>query len=274
MWTKSDTFAPKPVTMKSLKLITSCLLCFLFFGCYEVNEAITINENGSGRFITKMDMGQMIEMMQSFGGDEMNQEGLDKPVDTVINMSSFVDSAKEWSDEQKELMRNGKMHLVMNIKEKIFKLDTDFPFNNYSQLQSLLSSNGGGMQALTGAMKKVFDKGKGIENNNQPDTPKDPDLDQLGNIFDVIATNGTISKVVNKARYQTLMAKPEMEQMKQVSASGIEILYTTTLQLPRPVISSDNPLLKLSEDKKTITIKYNYLELFETPEKFSYTIKY
>lgn len=260
--------------MKAWKFITVFSLCFLFFGCYEVNETITINENGSGRFMTKMDLGQMIEMMQSFGGDEMNQEGLDRVVDTTISMSSFADSSKEITEEQKELMRNGKMHLVMNIKEKIFKIDTDFPFNNYSQLQSLLSGNGGGMQALTNAMKKVFDKGAAQQDNNQPDTPKDPDLDQLGNIFDVVAQNGTISKVLNKVRYESLMAKPEMEQMKQLTGAGIEILYSTTLQLPRPVISSDNPLLKLSDDKKSVTIKYNYLEMFETPEKFAYTIKY
>jgi len=260
--------------MKAWKFITVFSLCFLFFGCYEVNEAITINENGSGRFMTKMDLGQMIEMMQSFGGDEMNQEGLDRVVDTVISMSSFADSAKDVTEEQKELMRNGKMHLVMNIKEKIFKIDTDFPFNNYSQLQSLLAGNAGGMQALTNAMKKVFDKGASQQDNNQPDTPKDPDLDQLGNIFDVVAQNGTISKILNKARYESLMAKPEMEQMKQVTGAGIEILYSTTLQLPRPVISIDNTLMKLSDDKKTVTIKYNYLEMFETPEKFSFTIKY
>ena len=162
----------------------------------------------------------------------------------------------------------------MNIKEKIFKIDTDFPFNNYSQLQSLLAGNAGGMQALTNAMKKVFDKGAAQQDNNQPDTPKDPDLDQLGNIFDVVAQNGTISKILNKARYESLMAKPEMEQMKQVTGAGIEILYSTTLQLPRPVISIDNTLMKLSDDKKTVTIKYNYLEMFETPEKFSFTIKY
>jgi hypothetical protein len=30
----------------------------------------------------------------------------------------------------------------------------------------------------------------------------------------------------------------------------------------------------LSEDKKTVTIKYNLVDVFETPEKFEYTIAY
>jgi hypothetical protein len=54
----------------------------------------------------------------------------------------------------------------------------------------------------------------------------------------------------------------------------MEILYTTTIKLPRPVKSSDNPLIKVSEDKKTVTMHYNLLELLDNPEKFSYTLEY
>lgn len=70
------------------------------------------------------------------------------------------------------------------------------------------------------------------------------------------------------------MDRPEMAQMKQLTSSGMEILYTTTIKLPRAAKKTNNPLLKLSEDKKTVTMKYNLLELLDTPEKFSYTIEY
>ena len=170
------------------------------------------------------------------------------------------------------MISRGKMHLQMNIKEKLFKIDTDFPFNSYNELE-LLMSGSGGMSALGEVMKKVFDKGS-TENSDQPDTPKDPSLDQLTTIFDVVAKNGTISKKINQDKYKLLMEKPEMEQMKQLTASGMEVLYTTVIKLPRPVIKSDNELVKLSDDKKTITLKYNYLELFDNPDKFSYTITY
>ena len=65
-----------------------------------------------------------------------------------------------------------------------------------------------------------------------------------------------------------------MAQMKQLSGSGMEVLYTTTIKLPRAAKKTDNPLIKLSEDKKTVTMKYNMLELLENPEKFAYTIEY
>ncbi len=249
------------------------IFCTLFLlGCAEINEEIVLNENGTGTYVTKTDMSQLIEMMQSFGGDEMNKEGLDKVIDTVLSMKSFADTSSNMSAEQKQLMSRGKMRLQMNMKEKIFKIDTDFPFSSYNDLQLLLAG-AGGMSNLSGAMKKIFDKGA-TENTNQPDSPIDPGLDQISGIFDVVVKNGSISKKVNQEKFKLLMEKPEMAQMGQLTGAGIEILTSTVIKLPRPVINADNILLKLSDDKKTVTLKYNMLELFESPDKFSYTITY
>ncbi|MFM9909291.1 MAG: hypothetical protein ACKVOW_08080 [Chitinophagaceae bacterium] len=249
------------------------IFCTLFLlGCAEINEEIVLNENGTGTYVTKTDLSQMIEMMQSFGGDEMNKEGLDKVIDTVLSMKSFADTSSNMSAEQKQLMSRGKMRLQMNMKEKIFKIDTDFPFSSYNDLQLLLAG-AGGMSNLSGAMKKIFDKGA-TENTNLPDSPIDPGLDQISSIFDVVVKNGSISKKVNQEKFKVLMEKPEMAQMGQLTGAGIEILTSTVIKLPRPVINADNILLKLSDDKKTVTLKYNMLELFESPDKFSYTITY
>lgn len=257
--------------MKKLKWLTLSFTFLFLLGCYEVNEEIVVSENGSGTFSSKMDMGQLIEMMQSFGGEEMNQEGLDRVIDTVISMKSFTDSATEITPAQKALLSNGKLRMQMNIKEKLFKIDTDIPFKSYDDLQLLLSG-GAGMTGMSSMMKKIFEK-KG-EENNQPDSPKDPDLGELNNIYDVTAKNGLLSKKFNKANFDALMSRPEMEQFKQIGGAGLEVLYTTTIRVPRPVTSADNPMIKLSDDKKTITIKYNYLEVFESPEKFEYKITY
>jgi hypothetical protein len=54
----------------------------------------------------------------------------------------------------------------------------------------------------------------------------------------------------------------------------VEINYTSTIVLPRPVKSVDNPLAKLSDDKKTVTLKFNLIEVFDHPEQFGYKIEY
>ena len=264
--------------MKKLKLTLVTLLAIFFAGCYEVNEEIVINENGSGTYVTKMDMSQLLEMLQTMGGEEeLTKEGLDRAIDTTILMGSLMDSAKDVTADQKELLKDGKLQVQMNMKEKLMKLNVNLPFTSYGNLQKLMSGVGNSGTGIGEAFKSMFDKGG--DSSSAGDSPAQPQpksnqLDQLNGVFDVTAKNGMLSRKANKEKLKALMEKPEMEQMKQLSSSGMEILYTTTIKFPRPVKKSDNALIKLSDDKKTATMKYNLLEMMETPEKFSYTIEY
>ena len=189
-------------------------------------------------------------------------------------MSSLMDSAKDVTADQKELMKNGKLHVKMNMKEKEMKMNVDLPFTGYGNLQKLMSGMANSGTGIGEAFKAMFDKEGDAGASDLPAQPKSNQMDQLNGVFDVVAKNGVLSRKANTEKFKALMEKPEMEQMKQLSASGMEILYTTTIKFPRPVKKSDNPLIKLSDDKKTVTMKYNLLELLETPEKFSYTIEY
>jgi hypothetical protein len=208
--------------------------------------------------------------MQTFAGEEeLKKEGLDRVVDTTIYWKSLVDTAKEISAEQKELLKDGKMNLQMNIKEKVFKMDLNFPYKNLNSLQQLMSGKATGGQGLSNAFKSMFGKKDG---EDQMPTPSGPDMGDFAAIYDVTIKNGSIEKKVNEAKYKALTERPEMAQLKQLTSSGMEILYTTTIKLPRAAKPTTNPLIKLSEDKKTVTMKYNLLELLENPSKFAYTL--
>lgn len=264
--------------MRFLKYALVMVFCCLAtLGCYEVNEEIAINDDGSGTYNTKMDMSQLLEMMQSFAGEEkLAEEGLDKAIDTTINFGDVLDSAKDMTAEQKQLMKNGKMHMQMNIREKLFKIDMNIPYKDFGSLQKLLAGGGGGGSAMSALMKEVFDKKKEGQAQDSAVQEKDmtPNMDDFTNFYDVTVKKGLISRKVNPEKFKALTARPEMAQMEQLTNSGMEILYTTSIRLPRPVKNSDNPLFKLSDDKKTITMKYNMLEMLKTPEKFNYTIEY
>lgn len=256
------------------KYVLTVAFCIFLVSCYEVNEEIQINDDGSGTYVTKMDMGQLIDMMQTFAGEEeLTKDGLDKVYDTTILMKSLVDSAKDMTAEQKDLMKDGKMKLQMNIKEKIFKMDMNFPYKNYNSLAQLMSGKGGSGAGITSVFKNMFGK-KDDASPDQPATPNSPDMGDIAGIYDVTVNNGLIAKKVNAAKYKALTERPEMAQMKQLGTTGMEILYTTTIKLPRPAKKTDNPMIKLSEDKKTVTMKYNLLELLDNPQKFEYIIQY
>jgi hypothetical protein len=257
--------------MKKLRFLVVLLIAVLVNSCYEVNEEIVINPNGSGTYATHMDMSALIDMMQTLAGDdELSKEGLDRALDTTIQLKNMIDSAKDLTATQKELMQNGTMHMAMNLKEKIFQADMNFKFKDYTQLQSLIS--GAGTGGIANVFKTVFEKSD--SSAAALDAPKDPGLDDLGSVYDVTVKDGFISKKINEQKLKAILDRPEMAQMKEVSGQGIEIMYTTVMKLPRPVKKTDNALLKLSDDKKTVTIKYNLLEILDTPDKFSYVIEY
>lgn len=258
---------------KYFKYVLTVALSIFFVSCYEVNEEIEINADGSGTYVTKMDMSQLIDMMQTFAGEEeLKKDGLDRVLDTTVYMKNMLDSAKDVTAEQKELMKDGKMKLQMNIKEKIFKMDMNFPYKNLNSLQQLMSGKGGSGTGLTNVFKNVF--GKKDSTAEQTAAPSGPDMGDIAAIYDVTIKNGLIEKKVNAAKYKAFTEKPEMAQMKQLTGSGMEILYTTTIKLPRAAKKTDNPMIKLSDDKKTVTMKYNLLELLENPTKFAYSIQY
>lgn len=260
--------------MRFLKHVLVVMICCLAaLGCYEVNEEISINDDGSGIYNTKMDMSQLLEMMQSFATEEkIKEEGLDKAIDTTFVIGDMLDSAKQMTADQKALLKDGRMHLQMNMKDKVFKIDLNVPYKDFASLQKLLAGQGATGGAISQAVKGMFDSKSGGLDEDDPGG--NHDFDDFSSVYDVSVTKGLISRKVNLARLDSLKAKPGMDQLKQISSSGMEILYTTTIRLPRPVKKSDNTNFKLSDDKKTITLKYNLLDMFETPEKFSYTIEY
>ncbi len=139
--------------MVKLRYIIVAFFIFFAAACYEVNEEIVINENGSGTYVTKMDMSALIQMMQNMAGEEeLTKNGLDRAIDTTISLKSILDSANDATAEQKRLFKDGTMKLQMNVKESVFKADINFPFKSFNDLQSLMSGSS------TGGLGQVFKK--------------------------------------------------------------------------------------------------------------------
>jgi hypothetical protein len=251
------------------KIVYSLLVVFLFVGCYEINEEITLNKNGSGTYVTKMDMGAMLQMIQNMAGEEeLSKNGMDRIIDTVIHLNTIMDTAQNVTAEQKRLYRDGEMRLQLNVKESVFKADMSFPFKNYNDLQALMS--GSGAAGLGQAFKNIFAKN---DSTGSAAALPDQGMDQISNVYDVTVDKNTISRKLNKEKFDSLMQRPEIAQAKQMMGA-FEILCTTSIRLPKPAKKVNNTMMTLSADKKTVTMKYDLLKILDTPEKFSYTIEY
>ena len=256
--------------MKILKYLLPLSFAFLMVGCLDIDENVNIRKDGSGQMSMDMDMSQMVEMLQTYmGKDELAKKGMEK-MDTTILMKDIVDTSKSLSPEKKALLRTGSVHIKMDLDQKVFKTHMQFPFTSQSQLESLYKTMSDGSLGSTNLLSGLA----GAGGQDAPSGGPSPDINQFNGIYDFTCKDGVMIKKLNDEKWKALKNDPQLSQMQQASQMGMEILYTTTITLPRPVKKVDNPLAKLSDDKKTVTIKYNLVDIFEHPEQFSYNIEY
>jgi hypothetical protein len=220
-----------------------------------------------------MDLGQLVDMMQAMGGEEFEKKK-DEKLDSIINLRSIVDTASNLTAEQKSLMRDGTIRIQMNMAEKLFKLTMHYPFADLDKLQKLTTSMSNGGLGFGNIMKDAMgEKKKDSQIIDQP-AQEPSEVDQLMSIFDYTFKNGLIKKSINAERLKKLQDNPKMAEMKQGAEMGIEVLYSTTYKLPRPVKKVDNPAAKVSDDKMSVTVRQNLMLIFSEPEKFAFTIEY
>jgi hypothetical protein len=253
--------------MKIFKYLLPLSFSLLMMGCLDINENVDVKKDGSGKLAMDMDLSQMVELLQTYmGKEELAKKGMEK-MDTTILMKDIVDTAKNLTPEKKALLRPGSIHIKMDLDQKVFTTHMQFPFSNLNQLQSLYTTISDGSLGNTNLLSGLAGQSGQTEGAN-------PDINQFNGIYDFTCKDGVMSKKLNDEKWKALKNDPQMSQMQQASQMGMEIMYTTTITLPRPVKKVDNPLAKLSDDKKTVTIKFNLVDVFEKPEQFGYNIEY
>jgi hypothetical protein len=258
--------------MKRMKFLLTVVSMFFLAGCFEINEDINVKADGSGVYSVHTDMSQLLQAMQSYlGKDEMDKQMPSKNIDTTVMMKTLVDTAKNISAENKALIKDGSVHLKLNIEQKVFNSDIVIPFKSLSDLQKLYNSMNnqslGFNQLFKGMAGKPDTASSGSDNSM-------PDMNQFNAIYDFESHDGLLSRKLNAEKWKALQQSPQYAQMKDAGSMGISIPYTLTINVPRPVKKVDNSLAKLFPDRKKVIIQYNLIEVFDHPEKFEYTIVY
>jgi hypothetical protein len=252
--------------MKFLKFILPAVLALGFAGCLDITESVDVRNDGSGQLTMDIDMSQMIDMLQTYmGKDEMAQKGMAK-MDTTILLKDIVDTASALTEDKKAILRQGRVHIKMDVDAKIFTVHSMFPFTSLPNLQKLYTLMNDG--SLSNA--KLFGSLAGGDTGGGGG----PDMSQFNSVFDYTCKDGLLVKRLNKEKFDALKNDPQLAQMKQAAQMGMEINYTTTLTLPRAIKEAGNPLAKLSDDKKTVTMKFNLIDVFDHPDQFEYKVEY
>src|ERR1700730_4680437 len=105
--------------MKSLKFFLTVVSMFFLAGCFEINEDVDIKADGSGVYAVHTNMSQLLQVMQSYlGKEEMDKQMPARNIDTTVMMRTLLDTAKNISAENKALIKDGLVHLKLNLEQK------------------------------------------------------------------------------------------------------------------------------------------------------------
>ncbi len=244
--------------MKRISILLSCLFVFILTSC-QFSEDIYINEDGSGKMSLSFDGSQLMEM----AGEEMSKSQ-EKPIDSIISFKEFLDTksdsiSKLPIEDQEKLksLEPFKMHMVMNPETSEMKFDMFREFEKTEDLEDMFK-----------AMNNISNmQGKGPAKANDSNNPFSS-LGKNGSTELSYAYNGKVFK-----RTATVIDKEMLKQMND-SLSDMRMMFASSkyklnYHFPKPIKSVSNEEAMFSEDRKSVTVEFGFMDYITDPESLN-----
>jgi hypothetical protein len=254
--------------MKQLTLLLGAAVTLFFTSCDTTRE-ITINENGSGTVVTTADMSALIGLAKMSGQDKDMDKMKDAPKDTTIKLSSIVDSVQGFTDAEKALVKEGTVNLVMNLEDEKFLTRVNIPYTSLSNLAQVETLSG---KMLTQSMKKAMDAA-GEDAKQQMGDEELPES-SLETYYVTTYEKGKITRKLDAAKYAKVDDDKGLQAMKEMSQQGMPVTNTLVFNLPKAAKKAEGKNVKLSEDKKKVTINSDLADFFDDGKKLEFSIEY
>ncbi|MEP6699824.1 MAG: hypothetical protein ABJA85_00845 [Bacteroidota bacterium] len=250
------------------KLVISLLVCgtLLLAGCYESTQEITLNEDGSGTISNTNDMSALIGMAKQMGGGADMEKMGDKAIDSTITMDKGADSIPNLTPAERELARKGTLRIKMNLKAEKFLTSLAFPFSTPSEIVAYNKLSG---KIMAESMKSQMSGSMPGGNADQM-----PEPSSLDDYYTYEFSNGELKKKLNKEKYAGVESDEYLKSMKEAAGMGLAMKANYIINLPRPAKEAEGKGVKLSEDKKKVTISASIDDFFENPSLLEFKIKY
>jgi len=255
---------------KSLLFLSSILLtAFFLTGCLDTEEDLTITANGSGTYKTTIDMSGLFDMMQmaammDTSASSQLKEFSDKNIDSSFSLGAFTDTAATLTAEEKAILHDGTAHMTINQKSKVFKIVLNYPFKKVEDVGKIMQLQQSG--------KSFNPMGKGLDNPALGGM--DRGLPSTGEITTTDFKNGSIERKVDEQKLDALKKDENFSQVMSAGEMLSGVTFTTNIRLPKPVKSSSGANVSVSNDKKTVTLKYTLLDMFKTPKALEFKVEY
>ena len=245
----------------SLFIITCCIL---LVGCFETTQDLTINKDGSGIFTNTTDLSNMIAFIKQMGGDEADKM---QDTDTTISLTGVADSIAGLTADQKRIVNKGTMKLTLNMQNEKLLVKLNFPFERLTDVELLKDVL---PKLSVSALKKLPGGDQMPAGTGGADSST---IKTFDNFFDDTFSKKIISRTLNKAKYATAADNEFMKSIQQMSGMGSPVKVNYVINLPRPAKKVQGKSVKLSDDKKKVTVSVTSDDFFDDPSKFEYRIE-
>jgi hypothetical protein len=213
-------------------------------------------------------------MAMQMAGDKLGDQKIN--MDTTIQFKSVLDSIKDISPENKQLLKDGLVHVTMKMDDSKYLINSSIPFKKIGDVEKINLAmqkevNG---KFLDNAMKEAMKQGKAMDSSMMNNQQATPPLSLPENYFILTCKDGLISRVADKTKMASLADDEMMNQMKQMSSMGAPLKTNFVINLPRPAKKVEGKNVKLSDDKKKVTIANELNDLFDDPSLYEFKIEY
>lgn len=265
--------------MRKIYILLLVVITIGFSSC-TVKESIVFNEDCSGNFLVSYDMATVMSQMKdafSEGEDATNSKEK-KPSKVIDTLMVFSDIMENYKDSVAALPEEKRMALEV-VKDMYMKMKMDedsgiFDFGVGLQFKSI--------DDLKGIQKKI-EKAKTLNSqNSQVDAIKEgsPLGKFLANNENNVVynlTNTGFSRVTNitkEASSEAFELDENNEEDKQFLEYFENAFYIVEYTFPKAIKSTSVEKAQLSEDKKTVTYKFNWIEFLNNPKLLDINIEF
>ena len=258
-------YAPQQIIMKKIfPVLLACIsVMFILSGCLETTQEITVNADGTGSISTTNDMSALLGMAKQMGAGKEIEDAGQQQIDSTFSLAPAVDSIESLSDTEKSMLKKGTAHVIMNLKENKLTTNLLFPFKSVSEIP-----------ACNKLSEKIMaEKMKG-QMEGMPGGESIPSPSSLDNYYTFEFSNGEFKKKLNKEKFATAEDDEFLKGMKEAGGMGLVMKANYIINLPRPAKEAEGKGIKLSDDKKKITITVGIDDFFEDPSLLEFKIKY
>jgi len=139
-----------------------------------------------------------------------------------------------------------------------------YPFDKMDDLQKLIELQ---------QSDKIPNPLKQSMGNEMPATG-DNGLPSIGKIMNVSFKKGLIEREIDLEKLNDMKDNEQFKEAGKVEEMLEAITFSSSFHLPKAAKNTKGEKLKLSDDKKTVTINYNLLDLIKSPTSLEFKVEY